>query len=76
MSRPLGLSQQDYDELENPSRAAEPVSHAEPLTRWEKCLFVPCCVAMVTIVFLLWVATLAYRLVRGKWPESGPLACS
>jgi hypothetical protein len=60
--RPLGLTQQDYDELEkveNPSRPAEPRSPLPPLTWWDKCLsLLAFAIALVLVLFLLVTAQL------------------
>jgi hypothetical protein len=56
MSRPLGLSQADYDELENPSRAAEPVFHPLVLTWWESTMWLTAC-ALFTVCFAFLLVT-------------------
>lgn len=67
--RPLGLTQQDYEELENPSRAAEPVSPLPSLTWGEECLFVAACAFFLTLIAFFYVTALLCRMVTGRWPR-------
>jgi len=67
--KPMGLSQADYEELENPRRAEEPVSPLPPLTMWEECLFVAACAFFLILVAFFYVSALLCRVATGRWPR-------
>jgi len=69
MSRPLGLTQQDYDELEFPRRPAEPAAPPIVLTLWESALFFFACAACLGLVLAYCVSALLCRVVKGRWPQ-------
>jgi len=60
--RPLGISQQDYDELEGfriPRPRGEEPSPLPPFTLWDKCLsLLAFAIALVLVLFLLVTAQL------------------
>ena len=69
MSRPLGLTQQDYEELENPRRPAEERLPLPPLTWGESAMFSVACAIALVVVFFFFVYALLCRMVTGRWPR-------
>lgn len=54
--RPLGLSQQDYEELEFPRAPRKEKVHPPVFTWWESALFLGLC-ALFTVLFLFLCVT-------------------
>lgn len=68
--KPLGLTQQDYEELESPRQRGEAPSPVSVPTGWDKCpLWLLLTLSMVILLFLC-VGALLCRVVKGRWPES------
>ena len=69
--KPLGLSQQDYEELENPRQAAELSFPADRviLTRWQNALLCISCAFVCLLVLFYLVSALLCRMVTGRWPR-------
>jgi hypothetical protein len=69
MSKPLGLSQQDYEELEKPRPAPEPLSPLPGLSLWDNCLWVIACLTFLVCLGFFFVTALLCRMVTGRWPR-------
>lgn len=67
--KPLGLSQQDYDELENHGRAAEELSPLPSLTWYENVLFLMACAFFLSLIGFFYVSALLCRVATGRWPR-------
>jgi len=64
--KPMGLSQADYEELENPSRAAEPRFASPSLTWWEKSLCLLAFALALVLTTLLYVYAQLCRIGNRK----------
>jgi len=64
--KPMGLTQADYEELENPRPAAEPFSPLPPFTLWDKCLSLLAFALALVLVLFLYVAAHLCRMVSRK----------
>jgi hypothetical protein len=69
--KPMGLSQADYEELENPRQAAELSFPADRviLTRWQNALLCAACAFVCLLVLFYLVSALLCRMVTGRWPR-------
>jgi hypothetical protein len=67
MSKPLGLTQADYEELENPQplRKEQLPFSSPPVSWWEKCLLVLILAITVPIFFFLFVTAHVCMMFTG-----------